>query len=110
MVSYEKLGSPGTALQEYSAAEEIFTAELDRLRLLKSNVKLQDLLLAANFDTPSTVTGLTPRDQIDSSLSAWDRAALHSVDAVFIERVQRFNQVGFGPGAANGCTASPGEP
>lgn len=90
--AYEELGSAATALQYYSDADLTFTAELDRLQVLKSKFDLQSFLSMAVYDPGASAIG-PMSDQQTYTLNGWDMAALHSSDTVFIERVQHFSQI-----------------
>lgn len=90
--AYEELGSAATALQYYSDADLTFTEELDRLQVLKAKFDLQNFLSMAVYDPGATVIGPMP-DQKAYTLNGWDMAAMHSSDAVFIERVQHFSRL-----------------
>jgi hypothetical protein len=48
--AYEKLGSLGSALQEFEAAEAVFSSEINRLERLKSSLQPGDLVAAVSID------------------------------------------------------------
>ena len=60
--AYEKLGSLGSALSEFEAAEAVFSRELRRLESLKTSLGPRGLLAVVHFEDEQSQPGQRPLD------------------------------------------------
>jgi hypothetical protein len=90
--AYEKLGSLGSALSEFEAAEAVFSSELRRLESLKTSLGPRDLLAVVHFEDDQSQPGQRPLDAELAGLVellSGDRFLLYSRDIRDLDALSR---------------------